>query len=120
MVEMMKILVLSIHNESASVRTPETLLYVSGQIRKLFQKRLEFRKKLFASVLEKAVKNKELSANTDVNQLCEVLLAAMTAYLPPYSRHFSQFNTANKPKLKTLENELELLTQILKSGTKSL
>jgi AcrR family transcriptional regulator len=120
MIELMKLMVKSIHNESSSVRTPETLLYISGQVRKLFQKRLEARKKLFSSVLEKAVKNKELPASTDVDQLCEVLLASITAYLPPYNKHLSQFGTANKPKLKTLETELELLTQILAAGTKSL
>ena len=117
-IDMLKIMALAIYDEASNVHNLETLSYVSAQLRDSAQAILASRQNIFRSVLQKAFEQKEIKPDADLDQVCEVVLAAITAYLPPYNRHFSVLHGAKRPRLETFIAELNTLTDILYHGLK--
>jgi len=107
-----------VYQEVQTVRTPEALIYVNQSVQARFAHRLIQIKRIFQGMLQKAIEAGELSSAANAVDVCEVMLATLTSYLPPYERDFGELERGRPPK-DVFERESKILTDLLLHGLRA-
>jgi AcrR family transcriptional regulator len=106
-------LVEGVYGVAASLRSPEALIYESTRLQTLLVDRTERMPEIIHQLLEKARSQGEIEMDTDLSLLANVVLSALTAYLPPYMHHFTK---PSRPKLESIKEDLGMLLDLLCDG----
>ena len=115
--DMLRMFAIAVYRECQSIRTPETLAYMDEKIKNRLESKFEETKDIFKTVLNKAMEAGELPKTADTSLLCEVVIAMMTSYLPPYDRHFRPA-AKERPNEKVFTEELNTLLKFVTQGLK--
>lgn len=99
-----------------SLRSPEALIFESGRLQAMLLDRTERMPQIIQILLEKAKDKGEIDGQTDSQAVTRVLLSALTSYLPPYHRHFTE---PSRPSLESLKGDLSVLLDLLCGGLTS-
>lgn len=106
-------LVEGVYGVTASLRNPESLMFESTRIQSMLLDRTERMPEIVGTLLNKAKAKGEIDKHTDCTLATRVILSALTSYLPPYHRHFTD---PTRPSLESLEEDLSLLLDLLCGG----
>jgi AcrR family transcriptional regulator len=116
--KMITSLVNAVYEESSTVKTPETLMYVSDRVKARSVERFSRMKGLMRGLLDRAVEAGELAENADTSILCEVIMAMLTSYFPPYQRNFS-LPQQQRPSRASFDKEIETVLDLLIGGLRN-
>ncbi len=105
-----------IYGVVASLRSPEALIFESGRLQAKLLDRTARMPQIIQILLEKAKDKGEIDNQTDSQAVTRVLLSALTSYLPPYHRHFTE---PSRPSLESLKGDLSVLLDLLCGGLTS-
>ncbi len=119
LIVMLKQYVTSVYVESSGVRTPEAMVYVSTRVKTIFHAKFSEMKKVFQSVLDKAIEAGELPEGTDSAVLCEVIVTTLASFLPPYERPLCA-PQLERPDKETFDKDLDILLNLLFLGLRDL
>ncbi|PZM80358.1 MAG: hypothetical protein DKT66_13935 [Candidatus Melainabacteria bacterium] len=118
LIDMLHIYINSVYQEVQSLRTPEALIYADQKVQARFADRFIEIKRIFQGMLQKAVDSGELSSAANAVDVCEVILATLTSFLPPYERDFGELHPGRPPK-DIFERESKILTDLLLQGLRA-
>lgn len=105
----------SVYEESSSVRTPDTLVYVSARIRGRAHHKFAEMKNVIQSFLDAALGEGELAKGTDTALQTEVIAMMLGAYLPPYDRTLSA-PQEGRPDRKVFDSEVDTFLSLMVNG----
>jgi AcrR family transcriptional regulator len=105
----------SVYEESSSVRTPDTLVYVSARIRSRAQHKFAEMKNVIQSFLDAALGEGELAKGTDTTLQTEVIATLLGAYLPPYDRTLAA-PKEGRPDRKVFDSEVDTFLHLILNG----
>jgi len=110
---MLVALVEGVYGVTASLKTPEALMFESTSIQSMLLDRTERMPEIIVTLLNKAKAKGEIDKHTDCTLATRVVLSALTSYLPPYHRHFTE---STRPSLESLKEDLSILLDLLCRG----
>jgi AcrR family transcriptional regulator len=111
--EMLLKMVEGIYSVTASLRSPEALIFQSARLQVLLIDHTKKMPEIIRSLFEKAKVKGEIDKQVDTSAMTSVVLSALTSYLPPYPRHFTN---PSRPSLDALRQDLSLLLDLLCEG----
>ncbi|MBS2009757.1 MAG: TetR/AcrR family transcriptional regulator [Cyanobacteria bacterium SZAS TMP-1] len=118
LIDMFHLYINSVYQEVQTLRTPEALIYANQTVQTRFADRFIDIKNIFRAMLQKAIDAGELSSAASVVDMCEVILAALTSFLPPYQRDFSDLQPGRPPE-DVFERESKILVDLLLQGLRA-
>jgi AcrR family transcriptional regulator len=108
----------SVYEESSSVRTPDTLVYVSARIRSRAHHKFQEMKSVIQSFLDAALGEGELPKGTDTAIQTEVITTMLGAFLPPYDRKLAA-PQEGRPNRKVFDSEVDVFLNLILNGLRS-
>ena len=108
----------SVYEESSSVRTPDTLVYVSARIRGRAHHRFQQMKNVIQSFLDAAHGEGETAKGADTAKQTEVIATMLGPYLPPYDRTLSA-PQEGRPDRKVFDAEVDAFLNLIMNGLRA-